>query len=141
MLNCSHISALHGLTYSLMNSWTCSVCPVSPDASATVTLFKQCVKENTSPSIPRVKSLAMSAVETALLETLSFSLQNTQNINKLKNNESFSSWITDNNQCYISFSICLRMNSFVCAVILSVLLQQSRTGILFLTTLALVRMS
>ena len=77
---CSHISARHGLTYSLMNSWTCSVCPVSPDASATVTLFKQCEKENTSPSIPRVKSLAMSAVETALLDTLSFSLQNTHTL-------------------------------------------------------------
>lgn len=48
---------------------------------------------------------------------------------------------TDNYQTHISFSNCLRMNSLVCAVTLSVLLQQSRTGILFLTTLALVRMS
>ncbi|ANM70983.1 hypothetical protein AT5G05675 [Arabidopsis thaliana] len=45
------------------------------DASATVTLLEQCVKENTSPSIPMVKSFAISAVETALLEALSFSLQ------------------------------------------------------------------
>lgn len=46
-----------------------------------------------------------------------------------------------NSRPYISFSICFLMNSLVCAVTLSVLLQQIRTGIFFLTTLALVKIS
>lgn len=42
---------------------------------------------------------------------------------------------------YISFSSCFLMNSAVCAVTLSTLLQRRRTGTFFLTTLAFVRIS
>lgn len=42
---------------------------------------------------------------------------------------------------HISFSNCLRIKSFECAVTFSVLLQTISKGILFFTTLALVRIS
>lgn len=82
--------------YSRMKSSTWSVSPVSPDASATVTLLRQCEKENTSPSIPMVKSFAISAVDTALLEALSFSLQKKKE-NSLTNDD----WLCAGRYSYI----------------------------------------
>lgn len=130
-----------GLTRSLMKSSKGWISPVNAEASATVTLFTQWENEKGSPGIPSVNSLDISASDTAFLDVRSLSLQSHS---RMWVNYCFTLFIYNTDKTsvtYISFSSCFRMNSFVCAVTLSTLLQRIRSGIFLLTTLDFVKMS